>query len=89
MQELGDEIALSVQATPVKKSVSPEPAPDFQVVVTNENPTASLLRRLDSLLEEMKDLEFSPDELTKIDGTAFNIMHWVRDKQQQLRAGRQ
>ncbi|RVD88330.1 uncharacterized protein DFL_002519 [Arthrobotrys flagrans] len=89
MQELGDEIALSVQATPVKKSVSPEPASDFQVVVTNENPTASLLRRLDSLLEEMKDLEFSPDELTKIDGTAFNIMHWVRDKQQQLRAGRQ
>ncbi|KAF3125392.1 hypothetical protein TWF569_000834 [Orbilia oligospora] len=89
VQELGDEIVLNAQTPPFRKSITPELAPDFQVVVTNEDPTTSFLGKLDSLLEEMKGLEFSPDDLTKIDGTAFNMMHWVRDKQQQLRASRQ
>ncbi|KAF3903959.1 hypothetical protein ABW21_db0208490 [Orbilia brochopaga] len=44
----------------------------------------SLVEKLDSLLQEMKNLEFTSDELTKLDETAFNIMHWVR--QQQKRA---
>ncbi|KAK6361824.1 hypothetical protein TWF730_005538 [Orbilia blumenaviensis] len=73
---------------PAKEPVVPQSEPDFQVVVTNENRAANLLGRLDSLLEEMKAMSFSPDDLTKIDGAAFNIMHWVRDKQQQLRSAR-
>ncbi|KAK6534482.1 hypothetical protein TWF281_005804 [Arthrobotrys megalospora] len=86
VQEFGNEIVLSVQPAPVR---TPEPEPNFQVVVVNENPTANLMDKLDSLFEEMKSMEFSPEDLTRIDGTAFNIMHWVREKQHQLRtAGR-
>ncbi|KAJ6262313.1 hypothetical protein Dda_3120 [Drechslerella dactyloides] len=42
---------------------------------------ASLVEKLDALLEEMKKMEFTSDELTKLDGTAFDIMHWVRQQQ--------
>ncbi|KAK6502836.1 hypothetical protein TWF481_007879 [Arthrobotrys musiformis] len=89
VHENEDSIVLDIESTPAKKSPTPEPEPEFQVVVTKEAPTTSLLERLDSLLEDMKALEFSPDELTKIDGSAFNIMHWVREKQQQHRAAKQ
>ncbi|KAF3936551.1 hypothetical protein ABW19_dt0202300 [Dactylella cylindrospora] len=41
---------------------------------------SSLVERFEALYREMKHVEFTGAELNKLDATAFNIMHWVREK---------
>ncbi|KAF3918959.1 hypothetical protein ABW20_dc0108004 [Dactylellina cionopaga] len=41
--------------------------------------------KFEALLGEMKRLEFTSAELARLDATAFDIMHWVREQQRKVR----
>ncbi|KAF3924748.1 hypothetical protein AA313_de0209511 [Arthrobotrys entomopaga] len=86
------------QPTPIKEVVTiskKDHNHNFEVVIMNEpkepeqneeQSAVSLMDKLDSLFEEMKKVDFTSEELTRLDGTAFDIMHWVREQQHKKRA---
>ncbi|EPS43847.1 hypothetical protein H072_2136 [Dactylellina haptotyla CBS 200.50] len=101
VQDVREEVlvVISTESTPVKETPITVTKPiqeedGIQVVIEEKKEqsdvrlSAALVDKLDSLFEEMKKTEFSPAELAHLDGTAFNIMHWVREHQHKRRASK-